>query len=152
MNKFAAALSTGIFLLLAGPAVTLAATFITPSDVVWKDVPSIAGAQQAILQGPLNVKAPFTFRVKFPTGWSELPHSHPVLIEVTVISGTFNLGIGETYDKTKTHVLPVGSVVILHPGENHFAWVNEPTVIQVQGVGPFGVKWVDPKHTGEAPQ
>jgi quercetin dioxygenase-like cupin family protein len=122
-----------------------AAKFITPSDLVWSDIKTLPpGAQVTVIEGPLNAKTPFIFRIKFRPGWKVPAHMHSVLTHVTVISGKFNLGVGDKFDASKTRALPPGSVVILPPGEPHFAWIDEETVIQVHSIGPWDTKWVDP--------
>jgi quercetin dioxygenase-like cupin family protein len=120
--------------------------FIMQSDLKWADITSLPpGAQVTVLEGPLNEKVPFIFRIKFRAGWQVPAHSHPVTTHVTVISGVFNLGVGDKFDASKTRALPPGSVVILPPGENHFARITEETVIQVHSIGPWATHWVDPK-------
>lgn len=146
---FATALLTTICLATAAsPAARAedATKFIMQPDLKWTDIKSLPpGAQVTVLEGPLTEKVPFIFRIKFKPGWQVPAHSHPVTTHVTVISGMFNLGIGDKFDASKTHALPPGSVVIMPPGENHFARITEETVIQVHSVGPWGTHWVDPK-------
>ena len=119
--------------------------FIAPSDLVWNDIKTLPpGAQLTVIEGPLNTKTPFIFRIKFRPGWKVPPHMHSVLTHVTVISGKFNIGVGDKFDASKTHAMSPGSVVLLPPGEPHFAWIDEETVIQVNSIGPWDTKWVDP--------
>jgi hypothetical protein len=47
-------------------------------------------------------------------------------------------------DKEKTKALLLGSTVIIRPKTNHFIWTSEETVIQVHGVGPQDLNFVDP--------
>ena len=120
-------------------------TFVTPSDLKWTDVPALgAGAKIAVIEGPLNDAVPFTFRIKLPADFKIQAHSHPAIEHVTVISGTFNIGMGDKLDTTKTQALTVGSVAIMQPKMNHFAWTNEETIVQVHGVGPWAVNYVNP--------
>ena len=39
--------------------------------------------------------------------------------------------------------LPPGSTVINQPKTNHFVWTDEETEIQVHGVGPWAINYVD---------
>ena len=64
---------------------------------------------------------------------------------VTVISGTFRLGMGETADKAKAKALPAGSFFALSPGMAHFAYADEDTVIQLNSTGPWALNYVNPK-------
>jgi quercetin dioxygenase-like cupin family protein len=116
-----------------------------PKDLKWEAVPSLPkGAQIAVIEGPMNQAAPFTVRLKFPANYRIPPHHHPAVERVTVLSGTFNMGIGEKFDQKSTHALPVGGTMIMQPKTPHFAWTKEEVVVQLHGTGPWGVTYVDP--------
>ncbi len=120
-------------------------TMVTPAQLQWKDVPSLpAGAQIAVIEGPLNEAVPFTFRLKFPANYSIPAHWHPAIEHVTVIAGTFHMGIGDKLDASKTKPLGAGSVAIMQPRTHHFARTEEATVIQVHGIGPWAINYVNP--------
>jgi hypothetical protein len=117
----------------------------TPADVQWADIPSLpAGAKLAVLEGPLTEAVPFTFRIKFPANFKAPPHWHPAVERVTVLSGTLHLGVGDTFDQAKTKALPAGSISIMEPKMHHFAWTGEETVLQLSGMGPWGITYVNP--------
>jgi len=119
--------------------------FVTASDLQWTDVPALPpGAKIAVIEGPLNEAVPFTFRIKLPADFKIPAHSHPAIEHVTVISGTFNIGMGDKLDPTKTQAILAGGVAIMQPKMNHFAWTKEETILQVHGVGPWAVNYVDP--------
>lgn len=116
-----------------------------PKDLKWDAVPSLPkGAQIAVIEGPMNQAAPFTVRLKFPANYRIPPHHHPAVERVTVLSGTFNMGVGEKFDQKSTHALPVGGVMIMQPKTPHFAWTKEETVVQIHGTGPWAVNYVNP--------
>ena len=120
-------------------------SMVTPSELKWAPVPSLpAGAQIAIIQGPMNEAKPFTVRLKLPANYRIPAHSHPAIEHVTVISGKFNMGTGDKLDDSKTTALLPGSVAIMQIGTNHFAWTSEETIVQLHGVGPWDVKYVNP--------
>jgi quercetin dioxygenase-like cupin family protein len=120
-------------------------TMILPSELKWGPVPSLPpGAQIAVIEGPMNQAVPFTIRLKFPANYRIPPHSHPAIERVTVLSGTFNMGHGDTFDQAKTKAMPAGGIVIMPVGMNHFAWTAEETVVQLNGVGPWGITYVNP--------
>lgn len=126
-------------------AQTAAHMMVTPDELKWTDVPSLpAGAKLAVIEGPLNEAVPFTFRLKLPANYQVPAHWHPAIEHVTVISGTFNMGTGDTLDKSKTKPLSAGSVAIMQPKTNHFAWTKEETIVQVHGVGPWAINYVNP--------
>src|SRR6266567_513026 len=93
---------------------------------------------------PPTDAVPFTFRLKFPADYKIPAHSHPAIEHVTVISGTLHFGAGDKLDATKTKPLSAGSVAIMPPKTNHFGWTKEETIVQVHGVGPWGVTYVNP--------
>ena len=118
---------------------------LLPADLKWEDAGAIPpGAKFALIEGPLNEAVPFTFRVKFPANYKIPAHWHPNIEHVTVLSGTYNFGTGDKFDKEKTKALPPGSTVINQPKTNHFAWTGEETEIQVHGVGPWSINYVNP--------
>lgn len=118
---------------------------ITPSDLKWAEVPSLPkGAQVAMIEGPLNEAVPFTFRIKMPDGYKIPAHWHPAIEHVTVISGIFNMGIGDKLDMSKTQPVEAGSMMILQAKTQHFAWAKGETVVQVHGVGPWAINYVNP--------
>lgn len=119
---------------------------ITPSELKWSDVPSLPpGAKIAVIEGPMNEPVPFTVRLRFPANYKLPAHWHPAIERVTVLSGTFNMGVGDELDPQKTTPLAPGSIAIMQPKTTHFAWTNEETVVQLNGVGPWGITYVNPK-------
>ena len=51
-----------------------------------------------------------------------MPPVHPVLDEnVTVLSGSFAMGMGDKLDATKTKAFPAGSFLVMPGKMNHFA-------------------------------
>jgi hypothetical protein len=117
---------------------------IKPADLKWADVPSLpAGAKIAMIEGKLSEAQPFTVRLKFPANYGVPAHWHPGVERVTVISGTFNMGIGDKLDRGKTMPLTAGSMAIMQPKTHHFAWTSEETIVQVHGIGPWGVTYVN---------
>ena len=118
---------------------------LLPGDLKWVDVPSLpSGAKLAVIEGPLNEAVPFTFRLHFPANYEVPAHWHPAVERVTVISGTINMGVGDKLERQKTKPLGPGSMAIMQPKTNHFVWTKEETVVQLNGVGPWGITYVNP--------
>ena len=118
---------------------------VTPDELKWADVASVPpGAKITVIEGPLNEARPITFRLKFPADYKLPAHWHPGIEHVTVISGTFNMGAGDTLDTSKTKPLSAGSFAIMQPKTHHFAWTKEETIIQVHGIGPWAITYVNP--------
>jgi len=125
-----------------GQAVTV---FITPEDVAWKDgPPSIPkGAQVAILDGDPKKDGIFAMRLKLPAGYKIPPHFHPVDERLTVVSGTFNVAQGDSFDASKAKALKAGSFMKIPPKTAHFAFVKEETVVQLNSMGPWDLTYVN---------
>lgn len=118
---------------------------ITPGDLKWNDVASLPpGAKIAVLEGRLNEAEPFTFRLKFPANYKIPAHWHPAVERVTVLSGTFYMGLGDKLDMQKSEALSPGSMMIMQPKTNHFAWTQEEVMVQLNGVGPWGITYINP--------
>lgn len=118
---------------------------ISPNDLKWSDVPSLPpGAKIAVIEGPMSEAVPFTIRLKFPANYRVPAHWHPAVERVTVLSGTFHMGVGDKLDPQKSTALTPGSMMILQPKTNHFAWNMEEVIVQLNGTGPWGITYVNP--------
>ena len=121
----------------AGSAQSMDHRMVSPNDLKWSDVPSLPpGAKIAVIEGPISEAVPFTFRLKFPANYQIPAHWHPAVERVTVISGTFNMGVGDKLDKERSMPFPPGSMMIMQPKTNHFAWTREEVVVQLNGTDP----------------
>lgn len=106
------------------------------------------GAMMAVLEGvaPFPENQSFTLALKMPANYTIPPHTHLVTERVTVLQGTFNFGHGKTLDRATAKAFPAGSVAIIPSNHEHFAFTsNDETIIMLQGVGPWGTFYVDPK-------
>ena len=117
------------------------------SEIQWMDAPPVfpAGAKMAVLQGDPNKPGPFTVRLKVGDGYKVAPHWHPTAENLTIISGTFNLGTGDTADASKTTALTAGAFATMPAEMRHFAWAKGATVVQIHSEGPFKLIYVNPK-------
>lgn len=117
-----------------------------PSKVKWVKGPASlpAGAKLAVLEGDPSKEGFFTMRLWFPDGFMIPPHWHPKVEHVTVISGTFNLGMGEKFDKKATRAMPAGTFGFWKAGMKHFAWAKGDTVVQLHGIGPWSITYLNP--------
>jgi quercetin dioxygenase-like cupin family protein len=117
-----------------------------PNAITWGPAPAVlpAGAQAAVLEGDPSKPGPFTLRVLMPADYRIPPHYHPGIEHVTVVKGTFFVGMGEAFDASKASELPTGTFAALQPGVRHFALTKGETIIQLHGVGPWGLIYVNP--------
>ncbi len=119
---------------------------IIPAEIKWVDAPPSVppGAKLAVLEGDPTKSGLFTMRIKLPAGYKIPPHWHPAVEHATVISGALNMGIGDEFDPVRTKELSAGSFSLMPAKVHHFAWVKEETIIQVHGIGPWGINYVNP--------
>jgi Cupin domain len=101
-----------------------------------------AGARMAVLHGNPADSGNFVLRLDFPDGYVIPPHWHPTTEFVTVLEGTFVIGMGEQADRTKAQSLGAGRVAAAPARMPHYAWAQGRTVVQVHGVGPFQLNLV----------
>ncbi len=118
-----------------------------PSDIQWSDAPPIlpAGAKVAVLDGDPSKPGYFAMRLRVPDGYKIMPHWHPNVERLTVISGTLNLGFGDTFDESKGHALTAGTYGSMQPNVHHFAWATGETELQITTIGPWKLVYVNPK-------
>ena len=121
-------------------------TVTMPDTLKWVEPPTLpSGARLAIVQGNPGMDGPFTYRVKVPANYKVPPHFHKAIENVTVLSGTFYLGVGPKFDAGAGQAIPAGgfaSVLATHP---HYAWTTtEEALIQVHGIGPTDITYVNP--------
>jgi quercetin dioxygenase-like cupin family protein len=117
-----------------------------PDAMKWSDAPPVLprGAQVAVLEGDPSKQGPFVMRVKLPDGYRIPPHTHPKAERLTVISGTFFVGQGATFDTKKGHPMSAGTFGTWPAGMQHFVWTEGETVIQLHGEGPWSLNYVNP--------
>jgi quercetin dioxygenase-like cupin family protein len=119
----------------------------TPDAIAWGPAPPFvpAGAQLAVLEGdPSASSGDYTVRLKMPAGYRISPHWHPQRENVTVISGTFKVGMGDIFDKNKMTTFPAGSFAFLDPDMHHYAMAGGEVVVQVHGTAPLQFHYVNP--------
>lgn len=119
---------------------------VTPDATQWQEGPPSLpkGAKMAVLEGNPSKEGPFVFRVKVPDGYRVPPHTHPKTERVTVISGTFNIGMGSKFDEKATMPMPAGTYGYWEAGMQHFVWAKGETVLQFHGMGPWSINYVNP--------
>jgi quercetin dioxygenase-like cupin family protein len=147
VRAFALSLAAAaVFAAAAGRADEAHHTVVSGDAVQWGPAPASLppGAQAAALLGSPAKEGPFVLRLKFPAGFVVPPHRHSKDELVTVISGGFAVASGEKLDRS-IRPLPAASFVHLPAGMPHYAWAEGETVVQINGVGPFDVIYLDPK-------
>jgi ketosteroid isomerase-like protein/quercetin dioxygenase-like cupin family protein len=116
--------------------------------ITWGDLsaPSFpAGAKIAVLHGNPGGPGGFVLRLQFPDGYQIPVHWHPTGENVTVVSGSLSLGMGNTFDASALHTYGAGDFVYLPPVQSHYGQARGATIVQINGRGPFVINPGAPK-------
>jgi hypothetical protein len=120
----------------------------SPDGIPYGPAPAFVapGAQLAVLEGdPTASTGDFTVRLKMPDGYRIAPHWHPNRENVTVISGTFKVGMGDRFDENKMATFPAGSFAYLDPDMHHYAMASSgEVVVQIHGMSPVQFNYINP--------
>jgi mannose-6-phosphate isomerase-like protein (cupin superfamily) len=117
---------------------------VRPSDIAWK--PLRPGAEIAVVSGdPDKAGSPFVMRMRYQGVVRVPPHWHPTDEHITVLSGTFMMGMGERFDESSATELTAGAYAQVPAKMAHYAWSKGDTVVQVHGIGPFAINYVTPR-------
>jgi quercetin dioxygenase-like cupin family protein len=137
---------------LAAPTPALFAQGKSDPGIKWGPAPAVipAGAEMAVMQGDPSGTGLFTVRLRLPNGYKFPPHTHPTDEHVTVISGSFSVGMGKSFDASKMMTLRSGGFVTAPANEAHYAVARGVTVVQVHAIGPFAITYVNPADTPKA--
>lgn len=103
------------------------------------------GAMIALLEGDPNKEGPFVFRLKLPDRYRVPPHTHPKTERITVLAGTFHVGMGDTFDESAGNAMATGTYGYWPAGMKHFVWAKGETILQFHGMGPWSIQYVNPK-------
>ena len=120
--------------------------FVTPHEIKWGEPPPVfeKGMSFTVISGDPGKPGAYVVRAKMPAGYKFAPHWHPTDEHVTILSGTFAIGMGEKFDKASMKSLPVGGYALLPAEMRHFAMATTAATIQVHGQGPFVLTYVNP--------
>jgi quercetin dioxygenase-like cupin family protein len=128
---------------------------LVPADrVQWGPAPPALppGAKISVLEGSPAEKGPVTLRLQFPAAYTIPPHWHSMTENVTVLSGTLNVGMGDSVKRQASQALAAGGFVSLPANMHHHARTAEPTVVQINLEGPFDIFYVNPADDPQRPQ
>lgn len=120
---------------------------VTEKDLKWQPGPAAIppGSQMAVLEGDPKVPDKlFTLRLKVPDGWQIPAHMHPADEHITVLQGSFDMGMGDKFDASKLTQYGPGSFMVMPAGHNHFAKARGETLIQLHAIGPWEIIYKNP--------
>jgi quercetin dioxygenase-like cupin family protein len=146
-------IATALLVTLAGVAASAQAPKSHDSqEFKWGPAPAVfpPGAQMAVLQGDPSSANLFTVRLRMPDGYKIAPHTHPTDEHVTVVAGTFRVGMGKKFETNGMLSLKAGGFVTAPANEAHYAVAQGTTIVQVHANGPFAITYVNPADTPKA--
>jgi len=118
-------------------------TVVAADGIQWK--PLRPGAEIAVVSGDPNKEgSPFVLRFRYRGKARIPPHWHPTDEHLTILNGTFRLGVGERGDESSTTALGSGAYAFVAAKMAHYAWTDGDTTVQVHGIGPFVINYVNP--------
>ena len=140
-------LSAGVAAAPGAPPTGASHVIVVPPDkIAWNPTPPALppGAELAVLEGDPSQTGPYTMRLRMPDHYRIPPHFHSGIEHVTVVKGTFKVGMGERFDGSAMTTLPAGTFAALQPGTRHFAEAQGETILQLHGTGPWEITYVNP--------
>jgi hypothetical protein len=124
---------------------------VSGKAIAWGASPGLpSGVQLAVLHGDPSKEGTFTIRLKLANATKVPPHWHPTDENLTVIQGTFLVAQGEKYDVAALKPLVAGDYAFMPKEMRHFGLTKGETIIQVSGLGPFVVNYVNPEDDPRA--
>ena len=138
LRSLSCALLAGLALLLApGCAADLDPQSITvtlPDKINWQKG---ANNETATLQGDPSKPGIYVQLLRWRAGNMSRPHSHATDRYIYVLSGTWWLGTGPTFDPPNMVPAKAGTFVVHHAGELHYDGAkDEDCVLYIVGMGP----------------
>jgi uncharacterized protein (TIGR02246 family) len=117
---------------------------VANSSLSWQDFtpPGFTpGMRLAVINGDPGKPGPYTVRLQFPAGYRFPVHYHPGVENLTVVSGPFQLAMGNTADWSALKTYSPGDYIYIPPRHAHFGGSASTgsSVIQLHGIGPFQV-------------
>ncbi|MGN6588773.1 MAG: cupin domain-containing protein [Sphingomicrobium sp.] len=127
----------------------IAVSPVQSKGVKWMDAAGAglpAGAKMAVVSGDPTKATNFKVQIKMPADYTVPPHHHPTDEVVRVRSGSLSYGMGDKVDKSNAGTLTDPKThVTMQAGMNHWVFTSAPALVEVTGMGPFQIVYVDPK-------
>ena len=70
----------------------------------------------------------------------------------TVLSGSVSVGFGSKVDQQRSTHFPTGSFYVNPAGAAHYVWTREGTTVQITGLGPWQLTYLDPDDDPRKPK
>ncbi|MFV8337597.1 cupin domain-containing protein [Flavobacterium sp. RSP29] len=118
---------------------------IVANEINWTAAPRglPPGSQVVVIGGNPSATELFTMRAKIPANYTIMPHWHPADQYITVLEGSCYMGMGDKFDEKTATKMSAGGFVVMKTGTQHYFFTKEACVIQVHGMGPWGIAYVN---------
>jgi hypothetical protein len=130
------------------PKTTLDHSFLvslTPQAIQWQ--PVFEGVEMAVLSGDLKKPdSPYVIRVKHRDGVQVPPHWHSLDECISVLSGTWVMGLGDRFDLSTAREFQAGSFLTVPKNVPHFALCKGETIVQGHGIGALDTTFARPEE------
>lgn len=140
-------LALGLCGFIAAPISAEEYTSVMQKNIKWQDAPSIGpGAKSAVIDGDPKSTGLFVMRLMLPPNTTIRAHTHPANENVTILSGTLYFAAGDKPDPKAAKAFGPGSYFSIAQGKPMVAYTKDKqTVLQLHGVGPWGITYLEPK-------
>ena len=122
--------------------------FLQKSEVVLEGREERPSTRAKVLFGNPNEEGIYVMRIEFGAGVTSPPHYHDQDRFITIISGVWGFGRGDSRDCDETVPMTEGAFVMHPKGAVHYdgSCNGEPVVVQIMGMGPVKTHWVEPSE------
>jgi hypothetical protein len=111
-------------------------TYVASADIPWVLNPAGTNAQ-AVMYGDPGKPGLYIVRYKWLPGNMSRPHFHPNDRLIVVLSGTWWVGTGDTFNPDSTVPMRAGTYVTHFAKQIHYDGAKgEEAIIEVHGMGP----------------
>jgi uncharacterized RmlC-like cupin family protein len=118
--------------------------FKFPSTAPGTGTSGVSGIQTVVLKGDPDKAGLYTIMLRIPAHTQIAAHVHQDDRVATVVSGTWYIGYGDSFNAAALKALPAGSFYTEPSNRSHFAETRgQPVTVQITGIGPSSTSYVD---------
>ncbi len=127
----------------------------TPDDPGrrWGAVPAFfpVGGELSLISGDPTKAVLLEAFLRMPDGYRISPYTLPHDEHLQVVQGTLLVGVGPVPDPRRTATLQPGDTATAPAGAPHYFIARGRTIIRTRVMGPYDMKYVNPKETPGQP-
>lgn len=118
---------------------------VLASEMPWTPCPPNlpSGCELAVLEGSPKNSDLFTVRFRVKDGMVMQPHTHPKDERVTILEGKAAVAFGKDARREDAKEFGPGDYYVNARGAVHKVWLEPSTILQITGIGPWEVEYVD---------